>query len=164
MGIYYDMILEDKTSDKAKAIARSRAGISGYFKNLGQLGNDVKMLSKRPKGDPNKDGNYEVLHDWLMNEVKSCNKLDRLDYLRKDAYVGINQLEKLAKNMTDVKAGHPSRYVSVKYIEKIMASGNSPAKVRKHITWMKNTYLPAIKKRKAELKKAMDESTLIDFV
>lgn len=163
MGIYHDMILEDKISDKAKAVAKSRAGF-GYFKNLGQLGKDVKMLSKRPKGDPSKDGNYEVLHDWLMNEVKSCNKLDRLDYLRKDAYVGINQLEKLAKNMADVKAGHPSRYVSVKYIEKIMASGNSPSKVRKHIAWMKNTYLPAIKKRKAELKKAMDESTLIDFV
>ena len=57
MGIYYDMILEDKTSDKAKAIAKSRAGISGYFNNLGQLGKDIKMLSKRPKGDPNKDGN-----------------------------------------------------------------------------------------------------------
>ena len=55
MGIYYDMILEDKTSDKAKAVAKSRAGLSGYFQNLGQLGRDVKMLSKRPKGDPNKD-------------------------------------------------------------------------------------------------------------
>ena len=98
-----------------------------------------------------------------METVKNANKIDRLDYLRKDAYVGIHQLETLEKNMKDVKSGHPSRYVSVKYIEKILASGNSPAKVREHINWMKSTYLPAIKKRKAELKKELDEST-ISFV
>ena len=160
MGVYLDLITEDKISDKAKKVAKSRQGLVGYLKTLDQLGNDAKALAKRPAGDPNKTGDYKSLHPWLLSMVDSAKNVDRCDYLRKDAYLAINQLEKLEKNMKDVKAGHPSRYVSVKYINNIMASGNSPMKVRNHISWLKSTYLPAIKKKKADLKKAMDESTL----
>ena len=163
MGVYLNLITEDKTSNEAKKVAKSRQGFKGLFKNLSQLGNDAKALSKRPDGDPNKTGDYKSLHPWLLDMVKDAKKADRLDYLRKDAYTAINQLETLEKNMKDVKAGHPSRYVSVKYINSIMDSGNSPTKVRDHINWMKSTYLPAIKKRKAELKKTQNESS-ISFV
>lgn len=163
MGVYLDLITENKTSDKAKKVAKSRSGISGFIQNISNLGSDTKALSKRPNVDPNKTGDYKALRPWLLDMVKSAKKLDRLDYLRKDAYTGIHQLETLEKNMKDVKSGNPSRYVSVKYIEKILASGNSPAKVREHINWTRSTYLPAIKKRKAELKKELDESA-ISFV
>lgn len=160
MGLYLDLITEDKISDKAKSVSKSRSGISGLIQNLSNIGSDAKALSKRPNVDPSKTGDYKSLRPWLLDMVKNAKKLDRLDYLRKDAYVAINQLEKLEKNMKDVKSGHPSRYVSVRYIEKIMDSGNSPAKVREHINWMKSTYLPAIKKRKAELRKELDESAI----
>lgn len=153
---------EENKSATAKKVAKQRVGTSvfSYYK---QLGNDIKMISKRPKGNPQETGDWEILHDWLLDEVNNCNKVDRLEYLQKDAYVSIYSLEKLAKNMADVKAGHPSRFVDVRYINKIMSKGNSPAKTRKHINWMKSTYLPAIKKRKAELKKANNESS-IEFI
>lgn len=162
MGMYLDIITE-KVSKDAEKVAKSRVGFSGAFKIWKQLGNDMKALAKRPNVDPTTTGDYKSLQPWMMEMVKSAKDIDRLEYLQRDAYTGIYQLEKLEQNMKDVKAGHPSRFVDVKYINKIMASGNSPAKIRAYITWLRGTYLPAIKKKKADLKKAMNES-IIKFV
>ena len=136
------------------------SGFSNMIQNYKNFGSDVKMLAKRPKGDPNKTGDYTSLHEWLLNEVKNAKKLDRLDYLAKDAHVSITTLEKLAKNMEDVQKGYPNRYVNVKYINSLIKGGNSPKKIKDHIKWIKGPYLSAIKKRKIELRKANKESAL----
>lgn len=165
MGFYYDIITED--SARAKQVAKSRVGIKNLFKLYKQLPSDMKSISKRPNTNPLKTGDFESLRDWMLQMVKDAKDEDRCDYLRKDAYVAIHQLETLEKNMRDVKNGTPSRYVAVKVVQKQMDSGCTPDKVHKHIQWIKSTYLPAITKRKKELrderKKKLREST-IDFI
>lgn len=156
MGIYLDLITEE--SEKAKKIARSRNGFSGMWSNLKNLPTDIAAISKRPNTDPLRTGDFESLRKWLLQMVDDAKTIDRLDYLRKDAYVGIYSLEKLEKNMRDVQKGTPSRYVSVKAVQKQMDSGCTPDKVHKHVQWMKSTYLPAISKRRKELKKDLKES------
>lgn len=162
MGIYYDMIIEDSKADK---VAKSRSGFSGLFQNYRNLASDIKNLSKRPKTDPLRTGDFESLREWLLQMVEDAKTEDRCDYLRKDAYIAISQLEKLEKNMRDVKNGTPSKYVAVKVVQKQMDGGCTPDKVHKHVQWIKSTYLPAITKRKKEIKaeKKMNESS-INFV
>lgn len=152
-------ILEDSIDDEAKKVANERQGVR-YFDFIGNLSNlfkDIGSLTARPRMDPEK-GEYEKLRPWLMTLVDKADSMKRIQYLRRDAYTGINQLSTLSKNMKDVKAGTQSRYVNVNYINNLFKKGNSPEKVDAHIKWMKEEYIPYINKRAKEIRKTANES------
>lgn len=101
-----------------------------------------------------KNGGYKPLQDRLMKKVEHAKSLERLDYLRKDADMGIRQLQQLIKNMKIVQNGETSRYlnsISINKIKRDFKNGNSPELVQKHIDFIKNTYKPAISNRRKEL-------------
>lgn len=101
-----------------------------------------------------KNGGYKPLQDRLMKKVEHAKSLERLDYLRKDADMGIRQLQQLIKNMKIVQNGETSRYlnsISVNKIKRDFKNGNSPELVQKHIDFIKNTYKPAISTRRKDL-------------
>lgn len=152
-------ILEDSIDDEAKKVANERQG-ARYFDFIGNLSNlfkDIGSLTARPRMDPEK-GEYEKLRPWLMTLVDKADSMKRIQYLRRDAYTGINQLSTLSKNMKDVKAGTQSRYVNVNYINNLFKKGNSPEKVDAHIKWMKEEYIPYINNRAKEIRKSTNES------
>ena len=152
-------ILEDSIDDEAKKVANERQGVR-YFDFIGNLSNlfkDIGALTAKPRMDPEK-GEYEKLRPWLMTLVDKADSMKRIQYLRRDAYTGINQLSTLSKNMKDVKAGTQSRYVNVNYINNLFKKGNSPEKVDAHIKWMKEEYIPYINNRAKEIRKTTNES------
>ena len=152
-------ILEDSIDDEARKVANERQG-ARYFDFIGNLSNlfkDIGALTARPRMDPEK-GEYEKLRPWLMTLVDKADSMKRIQYLRRDAYTGINQLSTLSKNMKDVKAGTQSRYVNVNYINNLFKKGNSPEKVDAHIKWMKEEYIPYINNRAKEIRKTTNES------
>ena len=152
-------ILEDSIDDEAKKVANERQGVRyfDFINNISNLFKDIGALTARPRMDPEK-GEYEKLRPWLMTLVDKADSMKRIQYLRRDAYTGINQLNKLSKNMKDVKAGTQSKYVNVNYINKLFKKGNSPEKVDAHIKWMKDEYIPYINKRAKEIRKSTNES------
>jgi len=62
--------------------------------------------------------------------------MDRINYLRADANTAKQQLRKLSKNVEDVQKGTPSRYVSVKAIQKKIDKGLTTKKINDHIKWL----------------------------
>jgi len=101
-----------------------------------------------------KNGGFKPLQDRLMKKVENAKSLERLEYLRKDADMGLRQLQQLIKNMKIVQNGETSRYlnnISIRTIERDFKNGNSPELVQKHIDFLKNTYKPAIVNKKKEL-------------
>ena len=152
-------ILEDSIDDEAKKVANERQGVRyfDFINNISNLFKDIGALTARPRMDPEK-GEYEKLRPWLMTLVDKADSMKRIQYLRRDAYTGINQLSTLSKNMKDVKAGTQSRYVNVNYINNLFKKGNSPEKVDAHIKWMKEEYIPYINNRAKEIRKSTNES------
>lgn len=143
------MIFNNK---KKKSKSEDKSFIDGPFWLFKMLFNDQKMLVKRPRADVDA-GNYEDLHPWLLDLVADAKTEQRIKYLRSDAYTAIDSLSKLAKNLNDYQHGRQSKYVSTKYMDKIIKKGMTVAKIKKHIDWLKGTYIPAINKRAAEIRK-----------
>lgn len=126
-------------------------------KNFSQ---DAPALMKRPACDLDA-GEYDKLHPWLLSLAKNAKDMDRINYLRADANTAKQQLRKLSKNVEDVQKGTPSRYVSVKAIQKKIDKGLTTKKINDHIKWLDTVYRKALNDRAKEIRekqKAKNES------
>lgn len=129
--------------------------VEGVLANMIQ---DLAFVAKGGGDNVSYTGNYEKLQPRLMKMVDSTKSIDRLIYLRKDAYAGVRQLDILVTNMEAVQNGTQSKYVSVKDMQKRLDSGNNPQRVRSHQAWVKNEYIPHINMRIKELKEKLNEA------
>lgn len=94
----------------------------------------------------------------MLAYVQKCNSIEDLEYLRKDAYVGIKDMQKTYENLKKVESGAtPEKGSIVKgtydfYQKEFIKKGITSKDVKLTIDFTKNQILPAISKRIKELK------------
>lgn len=145
-GIYIEERVFDLFNKEKENRSYRRSG--WVIKNLSQ---DTPALMKIPNCDLD-TGEYDKLHPWLLSLANNAKDMDRINYLRADANTAKQQLQKLAKNVEDVQNGTPSRYISVRAIQKKIDKGLTVKKINDHIKWLDTVYRKALNDRAKEIR------------
>ena len=94
----------------------------------------------------------------MLAYVQKCNSIEDLEYLRKDAYVGIKDMQKTYENLKKVESGTTPEKGSIAkgtydfYQKEFIKKGITSKDVKLTIDFTKNQILPAISNRIKELK------------
>ena len=125
-----------------------------YLEQIDYLNESVKDSILTFWFRPQYTGYYEDLHKKLLRLVDKAKNIDRINYLQRDASIGIktmnhwiNIMEEAQKDIN--KEIEPKNKVAAKMLKR----GNTPEKTREHINWINTVYRPALSKKKNELKK-----------
>jgi len=123
----------------------------GYWKQLGWGMKNI-LGNLKDGGSPLYTGNFSGLQSRLLGFVKSCKSVNDCNYLLNDARSAKTMINKLKDNLTKYINKDPNAKINKKDMEKRVKMGLTPAKIDSYLKWIDNTYIPAIKKKKAELK------------
>lgn len=99
-----------------------------------------------------RNGDYSKLRVALLKRVKNAKKMEDIDYLLNDVKNSKPELTKLAKNIEKAQAAKDPD-ADQKAILKRVKKGLTAEKVREHIKWLQDVYVPNLKAKKNELKK-----------
>lgn len=138
----------------------SNQQINYYIESIGMLLNEGmawKLTAVIKKGGFKDFAKILKNHQYpeLMKLINSAKSVEDLQYLKKDAYMGINQAKQvkqrieLVKKKGDCEETHNFyKGINKKYIDKGVTSKDCDL----YIEWIRNTYIPAINNKIKELK------------
>lgn len=121
---------------------------------IGNLIKDFPAIMKNAGANAMYTGKWDIVEDGLMQLIQKADTMERINYLRRDLRYGIISMEKLLDKMYRVQKGE----LENKDIEKRIAGGNTPDKMKAHLDWIRTTGLPALNDRAKEIRKALKES------
>ena len=126
---WINSVYKDAIKQRRKELQKSIK--EGYIIE-GELGD--RIITALP-GGAMKTGRFDLIRPKLLKLVKNAKNTERLNYLSRDLYTGLNQLSKLKKSKPEFEK-----------------------QITEHEKWLNSVYKDAIKQRRKELKHSISES------